>query len=115
MKTAHFLRPDKTTSQNLASAVLDYTTDYGRKTRIHEILIHFTQAVSETITITRTLAVGATYNTVEKEVTLVAETDFTYKPSGEGLDLQAGDEMQVECTNANKVGTAKVTVKASEL
>ena len=114
MKTAHNLKLDKTTTQNLSSAALDYTTDYGRKFKLEQIIVHFNAAVSETITITLDAKAGASYDTVLQEVTLIAETDFVYRPHGEA-NYYEGDEIQIECTNANGTGSAFVTIKSSEL
>lgn len=114
MKTAHFLSKDKTFSQNLASAALSYTTDYGRARKIEEITIHFSVAVSEAVTITLDSANGANYDVVLDTVTLVSETDYVFRPQGE-LNLRAGDEIKVACTNANITGVAYGMVRASEM
>lgn len=114
MSTLRSLKKDKTTSQNLASVALNYTTDYARKFKLQQILVHFSQAVSETITITLDSINGANYDTVLQAVTLVSETDFVYRPQG-NADFQAGDNIKIQCTNANGVGIVYVTVKAEEI
>jgi len=114
MKTAHNLKTDKTATQDLSSDSLTYTTDYGRKFKLEQVQVHFNAAVSETITITLDSAQGANYDTVLQEVTLVAETDFVYRPQGEA-NYQAGDEIKIECTNANLTGSCFATFKTSEM
>ena len=114
MKTAHFLKPDKITSQNLAAAPLSYTTNYGRKFKLEKVTFHFSQAVTETVTITCDSVNGANYDHVLQAVDLVSETDLVYRPQGED-NFQEGDEIKIQCTNANITGTVYVTIKASEM
>lgn len=108
------LNPDKIASQNLSSAPLSFTVSYGKRYKLDEILIHFTQAIIETVTITLISGNGANYNTVLQMVTLQSESDFVFRPQGE-TNFQANDQIKVECTNANGVGTAYVNVKTSQL
>lgn len=114
MKTAHFLKSDRNSSQNLALGPLSYTTTYARKFKLEQIIIHFSQAVTETVTVTLISANGANYNTVLQSVVLAGETDFVYRPQGEA-NYQAGDEIKVQCTNANLIATAYLTIKTSEM
>jgi hypothetical protein len=114
MKSAHFICKDITTSQNLALAALSYTTVFTRKRKLEQILIHVSQAITETITITLDSINGANYDTVLQSVALIAETDFVYRPQGE-LNLIDGDKIKIECTNANGVGTVYATIKTSEM
>lgn len=105
---------DKTTSQNLASAALDYTTDYARTRKIEQVMFHFSQVVTETITITLDSAKGANYDMQFRSIALVAEDEYIWRPQGQ-CNLQQGDELHIECTNANGVSTCFVLVKSSEL
>lgn len=114
MKTAHFLKSDKKTSQDLSLAPLSYTTDYGRKFKLEQVMIHFSQPVTETITITLDSVDGSNYDTVLQSVGLISETDYVYRPQGEA-NYQAGDEIKVQCTNANIVGTVYCKIKSSEM
>ncbi len=108
------LNPDQTASQDLSSGALSYTASYGKRYKLDEILIHFSQAVTETVTVTLISSNGTNYNTVLQMVTLVAETDFVFRPQGEA-NFQAGDKIKVQCTNANVTGVAYLTVKSSQL
>ena len=114
MKTAYFQRPDITTSQDLSAATLNYTTTLTRQFRLDEILIHFNAATTETITITKDSAKGANYDTVLRKRAIAAETDFVFRPE-QPIDFQAGDNVKVQCTNANGVNVAYVTIKTSEI
>lgn len=108
------LKPDKTTSQNLASAALNYTTDYNRRVHIENVMLHASVAITETITITLDSVHGSNYDVVLAKTNLDAEQDFVFRPQGD-LNLQVGDELKIECTNANVTGTIRAIVKASEL
>lgn len=114
MRTAVFLKSDKSTSQDLSAGALSYTTTIARKFKLEQIMVHFSQAVTETVTITLISALGANYNSVLQSVALVAETDFVYRPQGEA-NFQAGDELKIQCTNSNLVGTCYATIKTSEM
>ena len=113
MKTAYFQRPDILFDKDLSAGALDETTTIGRAFRLSEILFHFDGASTETITITKISAQGATYNTIKVKRSIVALQDFVYRPQGDA-DYQAGDEIQVECTNAG-LTHVYVTIKTSEL
>jgi len=108
------LKPDKTTSQDLSAAALSYATDYGRAFHLESIRIHASTGITETITITLDSAKGANYDHVLATIELSSEQDFIYVPDDDA-NYQAGDEIKIQCTNANTTGTVYVTVKASEL
>ena len=108
------LKPDLTTSQDLSSAALSYTSSTNRKFKLEEVTIHFSVAVTETVTITRDSAHGANYDQILKKRPLIAEQDYVFRPEGE-CNFQDGDEVKVECTNANNVGIAYCTIKRSEI
>lgn len=114
MKTAHFLRSDITTSKDLTAGALSYTTSIGRKFKLEQILFHASVAISETITITLDAKAGANYDSVLVEASLVAEQDFVFRPQGEA-NYNEGDELKIQCTNANLTGTIYVTIKTSEM
>ncbi len=114
MGKSKFLKPDITTSQNLATGALSYTTAIGRAFKLDQIIVHFSVAVTETITITLDSKNGANYDTVLRTVDLVAEQNFIFKPDFEA-NFQSGDEIRVQCTNANLIGVVYVTIKTSEI
>jgi len=113
-RSLYFERPDITTSQDLSAAALSFTTTIPSKFRLTEVLIHFDATTTETITITKDSAIGANYDTVLRKRSIVSETDFVYRPQGDS-DFQSGDNLKVECTNANALNIAYVTIKTNEL
>ena len=114
MKSAHFQRKPITHSQDLSAAAFTKTTAIGRQFKLEEVTIHASQNISETVTITRDSANGVNYDTVLAKRTLVAEADFVFRPDGE-CNFLAGDELKVEVTDANGVGTVYSEIKTSEL
>jgi hypothetical protein len=114
MKTAHFLKKDLTASQDLSTGALSYTSSGGREFKVEEVLIHFSVAVTETITVTRDSKNGVNYDTVLDRGYMVGEQDYVYRPQGE-CNFQDGDEIKVQCTNANTTGICYLTIKRSEL
>lgn len=103
-----------TTSQDLTAGPLSYTTTLGRKFRLVEINIKFSENVTETITITRDSGAGANYDTLLKSTSVVAQTSFVWRPEGD-CDFSSLDALKIQCTNANVTGTAYVTIKTREL
>ncbi|MFH1405595.1 MAG: hypothetical protein ABIG52_00055 [Nanoarchaeota archaeon] len=114
MKTAQFLKKDLTTSQDLSAGALSYTSSTGRKFKLEEVLIHFSVAVTETVTLTRDSVNGVNYDAVLDKGYLVAEQDYVFRPQGE-CNFWEGDEIKVQCTNANLTGVAYLVIKRSEL
>jgi hypothetical protein len=114
MAKSIFLRPDITTSQDLSAGALSYTTSINRRFKLQEIVLHFSVAVTQTITITRDSVNGANYDHVLANRSLSNEQDFIYRPQGEE-DFQIGDEIKVQCTAAAGVGIVYVTIKTREL
>lgn len=114
MRTAVFLKFDKTTSQDLSAAALSYTTAFARAFKLEQIAFHFSVAVTETITITLMSNNGTNYNTVLNSTALISETDFVWRPQGEA-NFQKGDEIKVQCTAASLTGIVYVSIKSSEM
>ena len=110
----HALRKDLTSSQDLSLGALSYTTAIARMFKLESVSIHFSVPVTEIITVTRDSINGANYDTVLAKQELNGSSDFVYRPSGEE-NFQEGDEVKVQCTNANLTGVSYVTVKTSEL
>jgi hypothetical protein len=108
------LKPDLNTSQDLTADALSYTTTITKACKLDQILFKASVAITETITITLDSAKGANYDTVLRTINLSASSSYQYKPEGE-MNLQAGDEIKIQCTNANVTGTLYVTIKLSEL
>lgn len=114
MKTAHFLKSPERTSQDLSAAALSYTTTQTRAFKLEEITIKADQNITETITITRDSAGGASYDAVLATRSMVAESSFVFRPQGE-CNFRAGENVKVQCTQANGVGILYVEVLTSEM
>jgi len=108
-----FTKPDITASQDLSEDALSYTTSIGRKFKLAEVAVHASVPITETITITRDSKNGADYDHILKSEDLASEQDLVFRPQGE-CNFEAGDEIKVECTNANLTGTVKITIKTME-
>jgi len=110
-----FLWSDIFQEQDLFEAALSYTTSSNnRPFKLEEISLHASQAISETVTITRVSKNGSDYDTIKAKRVMVAEQDFVYRPSGEA-NYNAGDEVKVQCSNDNEVGTVYITIKRGEI
>jgi hypothetical protein len=114
MRTIHTLRSPISTTQDLSSGALNYTTSIARPFKLEEITIHFSVAVTETITVKRNSNIGANYDTVLADRDMVAEQDFVFRPQGE-CNFLKGDEIDIDITNANTTGVAYVEIKTSEM
>ena len=108
-----FLRPDIIISQSLVANPLLYTTSIGRKFKLERIIFHASVAITETITITHISKQGTTYNSVMRVKSLSSESDFVFVPEDNTFFLD-GDEIRLQCTNANITGTLYCTIKTSE-
>ena len=108
------LKPDITTSQDLSADALSYTTSIGRRFKLERILFHASVAITETITITLDSGKGANYDTVLRRKSLSSEQDFIYIPDGEN-NYYAGDEIKIQCTNANLTGVLRAIFKTREV
>ena len=108
------LKPDIKTSQDLTAGALNYTTTIAKVCKLDQILFKASVAITETITITIDLKHGSNYDTVIRTINLSSSSSYRFSPEKE-FNLQAGDEIKIQCTNANVTGTIFVTIKISEL
>ncbi len=86
-----FLKPDKTSSQNLANGALSYTTDYTKPFKLHEILIRASVAITEDITITLDAAADAQFG---------ATACYFVRDAAEAviIDVAAGEKVNLDGT-----------------
>jgi len=104
----------KTSSQNLASAALSYTTDFAYAVRVESITIRASEDITESITITKDSHKGSSYDTVLRKGNFNSSRDFVFTPPGDLGYLYKGDQLKIQCTNANGTGIVYVTVNWSE-
>ena len=110
----HFLKKPITTSQDLSAAVLNYTTSVGRNFGLEEVTVQSSVAITETITISRDSLQGATYDVILARDSLASESSFVFRPSGQ-CNFIKGDELKVQCTNANTTGIVYCEIKLREM
>jgi hypothetical protein len=104
------LKSDKSFSQDLALGPMEYKTDYGQKFCLEGITIRSTVPVREIVTVTLLSAKGSQYNTVLDSKSF--EGNYTLQVD---MNFQSGDEIKIECTNANKTGTVFGVIKTIEV
>lgn len=109
-----FLKIPITTSQDLSVAPLSYTTILTRKFRIKSISFRFSVAITEDITITRDSNIGPNYDIPLRRKSLVSEQDYLFVPEEGQAVFNIGDNVKIECTNANVTGIAYAEIKLSE-
>lgn len=108
-----YVNKPKTYSQDLSAGPLLVTTDFRSAVRIESLLFHVSEAITENWTITIDRADGSTYDTVIRTGSFYNSTDATFMPDGE-FYLNDGDQLKIECTNANVTGIIYLTVNWSE-
>jgi hypothetical protein len=59
-------------------------------------------------------ASGASYDTVLSSSDMQGEQSYVFRPDGEA-NFQPGDNIKVQCTNANTTGTVSGVIKTSEI
>lgn len=99
------------TAKVLSTGALAYTTALTSSAIIKSIEIHFLEAVTETIAITK-VSTNANYNIKRKIQALTAATDFVFV---EDIYLEVGQQLKVECTAATATTTANVTITYSDM
>jgi len=109
-----FLKLPISFSQDLSAAALSYTTTMTRKFRVKSISFKASQNITEDITITRDSHLGATYDIKLRTKGLVAEQNYIYVPERGDDSFNMGDNIKIECTNANGVGILYGELKLAE-
>ena len=111
-----FRRPSQSFTQDLSAGALTFTTTTPNDKPFHldQVMLKFSVAVSETITITLDSAKGSNYDVVIQEVVLVSESSFVFRPQGRP-EVDRGDEIKVQCTNTGITGIVYGEVKTSEV
>ena len=114
-KLIDFLKIPISTFQDLSVAALSYTTDFNnRKVKVKSISFRASTAITEDITITRVSNIGANYDIVLRQKSFVSEQDYLFVPEEGQSVFNAGDNVKIECTDANGVGIVYAEIKLSE-
>ena len=102
-----------TTSQDLASGNLSYTTAISEKFRIKQVLIHASASIAaKTITLTFDSGTGANYDTILAAGDFVNNTDLAFIPGQNAPDIEFtdGDELKISSSGATNTGILYVTI-----
>lgn len=109
MERVQYLRA--TTSQNLASGALSFTTSFKCNFKLCQILLKASQNISETITVQFKSKDGTNYDVVLDSTSLSNAQNYVFRPTGQCIFMD-GDEVKITCTNAGNSGIVYVTVIA---
>ena len=107
----------KTTTQNLSSAALDYTTDISEKWQISQIMIHSDTPLNETVKVYIDAIDGANYDTLIANEGFNGGTDMVLVAGWNMAPIigEDGDEIKITCTNTGGAGIIYVTIKYTRL
>ena len=102
-----------TTSKDLSTGALSFTTSISAKWRIKAVLVHASEALADcTITVTFDSLDGANYDTVLGKVDFDNTQDVALESGGGMKEMEGedGDEIKVTSSGGTAVGTVYVTV-----
>ena len=103
----------KETSQDLSSAVLNYTTDIVGKFKVHQVLIHSSANLDDTtITVSFNSLTGANYDTAIGQADFDGTADIGLIAGDNLLGVigESGDELTIKSSGTDAVGILYVTV-----
>ena len=109
-----FLLEPQTSSQALTSGALTFTTSFNRRFRLLGVYLKASENITETVTVTKDMNAGATYDTQLDTENLSSAQNYVFRPTGKEV-FEKGDQVKVQCTNANTTGTVYVSVYAEEV
>ena len=104
--TCTFVR--KESSGNVTNGTYNYLANFTAKTQLKQVAIRFTNASTETVTMSFDSKTGPTYDTMLFNETLANESNLWYDPTN--VVLEAGDQIAV-----NMTGTENNTVRVTAL
>lgn len=102
MTSAHIL--ERKFSQDLTVGSLSQEYEFIEQSRVVAVYLHFTEDITETVTVTRISRHSDEYNVMANRKVLDDVSDYIFHPEWH-LMLTKGDKIRVECTNANELGT----------
>lgn len=103
-----------TSSQDLSSAALAYTTNLSGAFELLQVLVHFGATVTETVAVSQDALAGANYDTQLDSSNLSTNANYVFRPTGRAV-FQNGDQIKVTCTKATATTTAYVQVVVRDL
>lgn len=99
-----------TFSQDLSLAPLNITKEFVYDVELRQLTLHFSVPVTENIRITIDSLDGSNYDTLVEAETLIKEQDYLLSRVLKPVLIQVGDKINIQCTNANGVGTVYGTL-----
>ena len=102
-----------TGSQDLSISAASVSTSETSPFELLFVAVHASTSINETVTIRFISGDGSDYNTMIDSIDL-SGTDLFWQPSNR-LICKAGDQIQVEVTNANLTGTVYITIQIREV
>ncbi|RKY34223.1 MAG: hypothetical protein DRP78_06875 [Candidatus Omnitrophota bacterium] len=104
----------ETATQDLTAGALSSATTYGGRSKLLQVMLTASEAITETVTVVFDSVRGSNYDTVLATEDLSAATSYVLRPCGECI-LDVGDAIAVTCTNANVTGTVYLTIQSEPL
>jgi len=98
-----------TFEQDLSVAALSATSDFGVSFKNLSVTLKASENITESVTVTLDDCLGSDKDAVIKKGNLVALQDFYYNSD---KVYNKGDEILIECTDANSTGTVSGKITA---
>ena len=104
-----------TTSADLTSAALSYTTTLNKNFRLLGVHFHASENLTETCKVTKDMLAGVNYDSeLATEDLGGTKDDYVFRPGGKEM-FYKGDEVKVTCTKANTTGSIYVSIYVEEV
>ena len=106
-----------TTSQDLSSAVLNFTTSIKKPFRLLQVLLHASTGITETATIKLNSRNGANYDTILAAGDFDGNQDLSFVAGDNmvGPFCMPNDEIDIDVTADNSTGIVYVTYVYEEI
>ena len=92
-----------TTSHDLNTGALSYTTSFGTNFQLCSVHLHWSSATSQVISVSFTSRDGTNYSVALDVPTPSSITSYVFRPSGNCIFMD-GDEVTVACANSGHPG-----------
>ena len=103
-----------TTSADLTSAALSFSTSLDKNFRLCGVHFHASENITETCKVIKDMNAGANYDSELASQALSSADDYVFRPTGEEM-FYKGDEVKVTCTKANTTGSIYVSIYVKEV
>jgi len=103
-----------TTSADLTTAALSYSTSLSKDFKLLSVHFHASTNITETVKVIKDMNAGANYDSELASSDLAAADDYVFRPDGDEI-FKKGDEVKVTCTKANTTGSIYVSIYVEEI